>query len=409
MTLSRAMRSLPAAWWATVVLFLVHGLVVGTWVSRIPAIQSALHLNNGVLGMTLLSSAVGAVCTIPVTSWLLGRFGSRKVTGASSLAFCLAVALPGLAGNAAALAVALFVFGALASAMDVSMNTHGVEVEKLLGRPTMSRFHAMFSLGAMGGAGLGGWVAGEHIRPLVHFMAAGLIAFGAVSGVLALLLKTQRHAAAKAKWRLRKIPRVLLALSAIGFCILLAEGAMADWTAIYLHQVLHAGPTVAAEGYAAFAAAMALFRLAGDFITARLGPRRTVCVGSVLAATGLLFALAVSGPLWAFPGFVATGAGLSVIIPLVFGGGGRVPSVEPGAGIATVTGLGYIGFILGPPAIGLTAQVSSLRYALGIVVGCCLASALLSREMQSLEPKPLGPQFVEPQLNLLEPQNPAGG
>ncbi len=376
------------AWWATVVLFLVHGLVVGSWVSRIPAVKAALHLDNGVLGLTLLSAAVGAVCTIPVTGWLLTRFGSKKVTILSSIGFCLALMLLALAPTALILTAALFLYGTLAAAMDVSMNTQGVEVEKALGTPTMSRFHAMFSLGAMGGAALGGWAASAGMTPSAHFTIVAVANLAAVLATSPLLLPKAVSTAGEPVHRLplNRIPRVLIALSAIGFCILLSEGAMADWIAIYLRQVLHAGSGLAAEGYAVFAAAMAVFRLAGDVITRRLGPYRTVRNGSLIAAGGLVCALIAAQPLWTFPGFAAAGAGLSVIIPLVFGGGGRVNSVPPGAGIATVTGLGYLGFIAGPPAIGFASQVISLRWALGIVVGCCLLSAWLARAMRTLQP-----------------------
>lgn len=373
------------AWWGTVVLFLVHGLVVGTWVSRIPAVQSDLRLNNGILGLTLLSSALGAVCTIPVTGWLLSRFGSKTVTSVSSMVFCVALALPGLAFNSVSLGAALFIFGAFAAAMDVSMNAHGVEVEKELGRPTMSRFHAMFSTGAMAGAGIGGWAASQGVTPVAHFSASGGINLLAILVAMALLLDARRQLAGAHRLSLRKIPKVLLALSAIGFCILLTEGAMADWTAVYLRQVLRAGPGIAAAGYAIFSAAMAGFRFLGDLITARLGPFRTVRSGCLVAAAGLLWTLAMTSPGWALPGFGAAGAGLSVIIPLVFGSGGRVESVNSGAGIATVTGIGYIGFIVGPPSIGFASQVVTLRYALGLVVMCCLIAAVLSRFMASLK------------------------
>jgi hypothetical protein len=113
---------------------------------------------------------------------------------------------------------------------------------------------------------------------------------------------------------------------------------------------------------------------------------RTVRTGSFIAAIGLAWAISMPSPAWAMPGFAAAGAGLSVIIPLVFGSGGRIPGIPPGPGIATVTGIGYIGFIVGPPAIGFAAQLSNLRYGLCIVVACCLASALLSRSMRALEP-----------------------
>lgn len=159
---------------------------------------------------------------------------------------------------------------------------------------------------------------------------------------------------------------------------------MGDWTAVYLKQVLRAGAGTAAAGYAVFSASMAIFRFLGDMITARLGPLLTVRTGSLVAAGGLLWALAMHSPGWSLPGFAAAGAGFSVIIPLVFGSGGRVDSVSPGAGIATVTGIGYIGFIVGPPAIGFASQLVTLRYALGIVVACCFTSALLAESMRSL-------------------------
>lgn len=380
-------RPLKAAWWGTVVLFLVHGLVVSTWISRIPAIKSALRLNDAVLGLALLGTAVGAVCTIPIAGWLIGHFGSKRVSIGASGAFCCSLVLPALAFNALSLTVALLVFGAAAASMDVSMNAHGVEVEKGLGTPTMSRFHGMFSLGGMVGAGVGGLIARRGIGPLLHFGMGAAICLMTVLLISGLLLDTHEHGETGAHHvPFNEIPRVLLALSAIGFCILLAEGAMADWTALYLKQILNADPGTAAAGYAVFSAAMAIFRCLGDLITARLGPMRTVRTGSLVAAAGLLWALCAHVPGWAMPGFAAAGAGFSVIIPLVFGSGGRVESVNPGAGIATVTGIGYLGFIVGPPTIGFASQLFTLRYALGVVVVCCLITTLLSGYMRALKP-----------------------
>ena len=380
-----AVKPVNAGWWATVVLFLVHGLIVSTWVSRIPAVQSALRLRNDVLGLTLLSSALGAVTSIPVTGWLVGRYGSKKLSAITSPLFCLSVVSIGGAFNTLTLALALFIFGACAAAMDVSMNAQGVEVERQLGKPTMSRFHGMFSLGGMIGAGLGGLAAAHGVGTLPHFGISATLNLVAVAVVSPLLLDSHRAIAGEHRLPLRKTPRVLLALSAIGFCILLSEGAMGDWTAVYLKQVLQAGAGTAATGYAVFSASMALFRFLGDLITARLGPLLTVRTGSLVAATGLIWALSMHSPNWSLPGFAAAGAGFSVIIPLVFGSGGRVESVDPGAGIATVTGIGYIGFIVGPPAIGFASQLVTLRYALGIVVACCLVSAYLSKWMRLLE------------------------
>jgi len=393
------------AWWGTSTLFLVHGLIVSTWVSRIPAIQSGLHLANGVLGLTLLASALGAVSTIPIAGWSVTRYGSKKVTTVASTAFCLSMLLPALATNAVSLACALFVWGALAAAMDVSMNAQGVEVEKAMRSPTMSRFHGMFSLGGMLGAGAGGMVAARGITTLPHFAMSGLANALVVVAISGLLLETHiAPAGTEHRLPFRKIPPALLALSAIGFCILLAEGAIADWTAVYLRQVLHAGPGTAATGYAVFSAAMAIFRFLGDAVTARLGSLRTLRAGSLVAAAGLLMALCAFSATWSLPGFALAGAGFSVIIPLVFGAGGRVEGISPGAGIATVTGIGYAGFIVGPPAIGFASQLVTLRYALGIVVACCLISALLAKSVERLAHSPSSPDIQPP-----EPAGPASG
>jgi MFS family permease len=378
-------HKLLAAWWGVGVLFLCHGLIVATWVSRIPAVQTTLGLQNGVLGLTLLGSAIGAVTTIPFAGWLVSRYGAKTLSVAAGVLFALSLILPGLAFNAATLAAALFVFGAMAASMDVSMNALGVELEKVMGNPTMSRFHGMFSLGGMAGAGVGGALATHGMRPPLHFMLSAVVLAVMVGLSWPLLLETHDyHATGDHRLPWNKIPPVLVALSAIGFCILLAEGAMADWTAVYLKQVLHSGPGMAAASYSVFSAAMAIFRFLGDIITARLGPIRTVATGSLVAAAGLVWALSMPQPAWSLPGFALTGAGFSVIIPLVFGSGGRVPGVKAGPGIATVTGIGYIGFIVGPPLIGFASQLFTLRYALGVVVACCLVSAYLSRSMKQL-------------------------
>src|SRR5271165_5892734 len=370
---------LSSAWWAVAARFLVHGLVVSAWVSRIPAVQALLQLSNGALGMALLGAAIGSDSAIPACGWLVSRYGSSRVANWTSVGFCLALILPALAVNVATLFVALFAYGAMAGANDVAMNSQAVAIELKMKSPTMSRFHAMFSIGGMAGAALGGWVAAHHVLPWIHFSVGAAICIAITLATNPMMLEVHDHLEKREHglpfWR---IPPVLLALCVIGFCIFLSEGAMADWTAVYLKQVLAAGPGLAAMGYAVFSAGMAIFRLVGDAITTRLGPARTVRTGALLAAAGLGLALLAPSAYWALPGLAASGAGFSVIIPLVFGAGGRVKSVGRGAGVATVSGIGYLGFLFGPPAIGFVSQLTSLRYALWIVVALCVTAALLS-------------------------------
>jgi MFS family permease len=230
----------------------------------------------------------------------------------------------------------------------------------------------MFSIGGIAGAGAGAFIAGRGVPSAAHLVWAAAIFLTFAQLATPLLADTRaRHtgaAARRGRPSLRRLPVALLALSAIGFCIFLSEGAIADWTGVYLKQVLGAGAGLAPVGYAVFSAAMAIFRLSGDAITLRIGRAATIRYGGATAAAGLSFALLVHSPYWALAGFAAAGAGFSSIIPLVFAAGGRIPQVSEGAGVATVSGLGYLGFLVGPPAIGFLSELMSLRAGLFLLV-----------------------------------------
>jgi MFS family permease len=369
-----------AAWWAVVARFLIHGLVASAWISRIPAVQSQLGLNNAALGLSLLGTAVGSVASIPLTGWFVTRFGSKRATTWSTVAFCVALVGPTFATGPVSLFALLVVYGAAAGANDVSMNSQAVAVEEALNAPTMSRFHAMFSIGAMAGATIGGIAAAHQIMPRAHLAIVSAILL-ILSGVTSPMLLEAGDAARKTEQRLRirRLPPAVIPLAIVGFSMFLSEGAMADWAAIFMKQDLFAGAGMAAAGYAIFSAGMAAFRLSGDAVTKRLGPVLTARTGALLAAAGLTFALLSRSPQWALPGFAVSGAGFSVIVPLVFAAGGRVPGIQRGLGVALVSGSGYIGFLFGPPFIGLASQWFTLRTALFFIVGLCLVGAALSQ------------------------------
>lgn len=378
-TRSAAVKSLSRAWWGVVARFLIHGLVISTWISRIPSIKASLHLNDGVFGLTLLGSAIGSVVGIPLCGFFITRYGSRTAAAWTSIGLCLALIPPAFAFNAATLFVALFLFGAMAGSNDVAMNAQGVAVERQMGTPTMSRFHAMFSLAAIFGAAAGGMVATHAISAREHFPITAVLFLAFAVSTAPLLMESMGNKSDKlsAKLRFRHLPPALFALSAIGFCIFLSEGAIADWTAIYLKESLGAGPGLAAAGYAVFCLSMTVFRFFGDAITIRLGTAWTIRSGGILAAFGLTWALLVQSPHWALPGFALAGAGFSSIIPLVFAAGGRIKSVSEGAGVATVSGIGYLGFLVGPPAIGFISQATNLRVGLSVIVFLSALAALL--------------------------------
>jgi MFS family permease len=375
--------SLSAAWWAVVSRFLLHGLIVSTWVSRIPAIQASLGLTNAHFGLCLLGTAVGSVIAIPFTGWLVTRYGSKQVTAWSTVGFSAALIAPSFAKDAETLFASLILFGAMAGTNDVAINAQGIAIEKASFSPTMSRFHAMFSIGGMIGASIGGLIAARSIAPQIHLAVASVLFIITSLSTAPFLFEAYDNRRERLRApRLSRIPPVLVTLAVIGFCMFLSEGAIADWTGIYLKQDLSANLGFAAAGYAVFSMGMALFRLFGDAIASRLGPVRTLRAGALVAAAGLTFALLAHSPLLALPGFALTGAGFSVIVPLVFGAGGRVRSIASGAGDATVSGSGYIGFLFGPPLIGLIAQGSSLRIALFVVVALSLLAATLANAVR---------------------------
>jgi MFS family permease len=361
--------------------FLVHGLVTSTWVSRIASVKSTLGLSDGVFGLTLLGMAIGSLTAIPICGRLVTRYGSRRIVQWTGVGFCLALVTPVLAWNATALFCALLMFGAMAGANDVAMNSQAVATEKLLGEPVMSRFHALFSLGGIVGASAGAVVAGRHVAPLPHLAVAALIFLTMAWLAPRLMAETPPQPLFKGAIS-RRVPAALVALSIIGFCIFLSEGAIADWTGIYLKQVIGASAGMVPLGYAVFSAAMAIFRFAGDAITVRLGRASTIRSGGLIAAAGIALAISAHSVGWALLGFGLAGAGFSSIIPLVFGAGGGVEGVGEGAGVATVSGIGYLGFLAGPPAIGFISEMTNLRVGLFLLVILSLTAVALVSVVQ---------------------------
>jgi predicted MFS family arabinose efflux permease len=371
---------------AVSLIFLIHGILVSNWLARIPAVRQNLGLTVGVLGTVLLATAAGALLGMPLTSKLVGRFGSARITRISTLALCGCVVLPGLAWNAPVLALALFLYGAAAGAMDVAMNTEGVAVETGFGRPVMVAFHAMFSFGGMIGSLMGSAAASRGIRPAWHLVVVGATMAVASVPVCRQMLPNTRAAALDVT-STRELLRPLLGLGLIAFCILLGEGAMADWSAVYLQQL--AGPGVAPLGYAVFSFSMAMGRLRGDWFHQHLGSVATVRWGGALAAVGLGTALLMGGTPATLAGFACVGWGFSAIFPIVCSVAGKKAGDKPEAGIAAVSGTGYLGFLVGPPVIGLLAQVWSLRAALLLVVVLSGLSSLMARLARTPSATPL--------------------
>lgn len=362
-----------AARLAVVSIFFLNGVALASWFVRIPAIQEKLGLGEGLLGVALLGAAVGALVSMPIAGALSSRFGSRRVVGAMALLLPLSIVLPALAPSLLFLIPAVAVLGAANGALDVSMNSQAVAVEKGYGRPIMSSFHAAFSFGGLAGASIGGLIASAGIEPLPHLAAVATVCALTAAVAYKALLPAAADAADEGAPAFARPTRALLGLGVISFCVLLGEGAMSDWSAVYLDGTLGTGPGFAAAGYAAFSLTMAFGRLFGDGLAERLGPVRLVRACGALAAVGLGAALFVGQPIFALLGFACAGAGFSVVFPAALSAAGRTKGMAAGPALAAVSTAGYTGFLVGPPTIGFAAELVGLSSALFIVVALSVA------------------------------------
>jgi HAD superfamily hydrolase (TIGR01509 family) len=361
---------------AITVFFFADGLLVGSWAARIPSVQRQADLTNSKLGLALFAASLGALVAMPLAGRLSERIGSRRVTIGALLGGGASFFLASLASGLGTLAAALFAFGASFGALNVAANAQGLALERMSGRSILSSFHAAFSAGGLLGAGLGALAAGIDVAPRAHFatLAVVLAAAGLAAGRRLLPPDADDPGPTPI---LQRPPRALLVLGAAAFFTLLAEGAAIDWSAVYLDSV-GATAAVAALGYTGFSLAMATSRTVGDRLNARLGPVALARGGGLLAASGLTFALVSGSTAAALVGFAAMGAGLGVVVPVLFRAAGSTPGVSASAGIAAVSTLGWLGFLSGPPAIGLAAGAVGLRTALALVVLATVGLALLA-------------------------------
>ncbi|WP_255989385.1 MFS transporter [Chitinolyticbacter albus] len=351
---------------ATMLLFFASGASYATWGVHIPTIKAKFGLTEASLSLAMFAIAGGAIVTMkPLGRWVAHAGSARaSVLGALGFAVCTAaiLAMPSFV----LLLPALLLFGITNAAYDVAMNAQAATVETHHGQPIMSSFHGMFSLGGMIGAAVGGALIAAGIDPWAH--CAGM---AAITAAVALWSRTRLlpdHPAEPASAGKRgQSNRLLLILGVLAFFGLVGEGAMYDWTAIYMQDVVFATPYWVGWGYAAFSGGMAAGRFAGDVLRARLGTERLLAASGWMGVIGIALAIAWPATAPALAGFALMGLGAANLVPIFFVAASRLPGVAPAEGIAAVARLAYVGLLLGPVIIGGIAHASSLRIALAVV------------------------------------------
>jgi MFS family permease len=388
---------------AVSVAFLVHGAVIANWVPRVPAVKAALGTSDGPLGLAMLGLGVGAAASLLVAGRVVARFGSRPVVRVAGVAVCASLAGPGLAGDLPLLAVTLGLVGATSGLLDVAMNAHGALVERGYGRSIMASLHGLWSVGGLLGAVTGGLAARAGWSPARHFAVAALCLGATVVVGTRRLLPAAADAAptvpvpaapgapvqgpggpredGSTPGRGSGVPwsAPLLVLGVVGFSSFFGEGSAHDWSAIYLHDVLDTSAGMAAAGFGAFSLAMAAVRFAGDRLSARFGPVRLVRASGLVAATGFGLGLLAHQPLAGVAGFALLGAGLACVVPVTFSAAGHLGGGLAGVAISRVAAISYLATFVGPPVIGLVADLTSLTVALAIPVALAGVVALCAR------------------------------
>jgi predicted MFS family arabinose efflux permease len=369
---------LSAAAFATRAFFLLAGVGTATWAPMVPLAKARLGLDESQLGLVLLCMGIGSICAMPFAGALSQRHGNRAVMVISGLLVCAILPALALAPSTIALAATLAAFGAAMGVLDVSMNAHAVEVERRHGRPLMSGFHGLFSAGGLLGSVAMSALLGAGVPLLACTAVVSLASIALIAWQRPALLAHAAPVASAARPRFALPSPTALLLGALCLVVYLSEGAMLDWSAVFLRSERGLSVAGAGLGYAAFSVAMASGRLLGDRITARLGPRAVVRTGAFVAAAGLLLATALPWPATSLAGFVLVGLGASNIVPVLFSAAGRLPGTSVSATLATVTTLGYAGMLAGPALIGFIAAASSLPVALTGVAGLLAAVAIFA-------------------------------
>jgi MFS family permease len=364
---------------STRIAFLIAGIGFSTLAPLIPGIKAHLHLDDSTLGLLLLCVGLGSIVVMPFAGGFSAKFGCRNVIVVSALGLCLSLPLIAFAPSIPFLVGGLLLMGAGGGTLDVVMNIQAVVVEQESNRPMMSGFHGMFSVGGILGAG--------GLTALLSLRVSPVVGQAIIAGACALMLGVvtpkllARIAPGEAtKPKTFSLPRgKVLLLGILCLIVFMGEGSVTDWSGVLLNDFRHVDLNFAGMGYVAFAAMMTLNRLTGDIVVAKLGRRAVMLGGSSCAAIG--FALAALVPNWltSVLGFAMVGIGLANVVPILFTATGNQDDMPANLALSSVTTMGYIGLLAGPPMLGFIAHKTSLLISLGFLSLLCIVVAICTR------------------------------
>ena len=378
---------------AVMVHFLVNGVGIGIWASRLPSVKQGLHLEDGQVAIVIFMGAIGAMLSLRAAGPLIERFGSRRTTQIAGLCMMLSLLIPATANGVVQLGFGMLAFAGAASFQDVGMNSQAIAIEHRIAKPIMSSFHAAFSIGGILGAAGGAFTAKLDVSYRLTFVIFSAVLFVAVAVANRWLLDAP-ETASRDRENVRGrggLPHrgVIIALGIVGLSSFVAEGSAADWTAIYLRDNTGATAAVAAIGFMLFNVTMTIGRLAGDKLATRFGAMFLVRAGTAVAGVSLAIGLVLRSTIAGMAGFAVMGLGLSIIVPQVFSAAGQLVPDRAPAALSLVSSISYLGFLTGPAAIGAVAHALDLRVALFIPAALVLGGSLVASRLHTAGDSPL--------------------
>jgi len=361
-------------------LFFLLGLCFASWASRIPSVQQRMGISEAGLGGVLLAIPLGQLVSLPLAGWLVAKEGSRKVVLWGVVLYAAALLGLGWASSLYQLLPCLVLFGIGGNLTNIAVNTQAVGVERLYKhKPIMASFHGLWSLAGFVAAAVGSFMIGHAVTPGMHFIFMVLFILAGLAVSAGYTVREDSNVDPDQPIFV-KPDKELLGLGAIAFCALICEGAMFDWSGVYFKKVIQADKQWVGAGYTAFMSTMALGRFGADWLAHRLGPKRVIQLCGLLTASGLTVAVLLPTLPTALLGFLLVGFGTSAVVPLVYSAAGKSTHMSAGMALASVSTIGFFGFLLGPPVIGMVAGATNLRVSFALIafMGLCV-SAVASR------------------------------
>jgi len=369
-------------WWSTTAFYFISGIITATWASRIPDVQQKFALSDATLGLVLFSLSAGLIMGLSIASWLVEKFGATRVMNLTTIGYLILLCLLAAAPSVIILVISLFLFGICRNITNLANNINAVKVQLIYKKPVMATFHGIWSFACLGGAIIGTFFIRNNLSPLTHFFIVSTISLLIILAFKRRIEKNDNNQTKKKPFFI-KPDKYLLVLGLIALCGMMCESTLFDWSVNYYVKVVQAEQAYRTFGYAAFIISMTLGRLLGDKFIALYGPVKLLMVNGLLVAVGFIIVSVFPHIIITTAGFLMIGLGISIIVPMVFVLAAQSATMPASYAIASVTLIGYVGFLSGPLLVGSISQLFNMQVSFAMVGIFGLGIFILARVLQN--------------------------